>query len=177
MSHIHWVVRGTGTPEDRDEVNRREVCKCDGWVCDLDVMGDPSKLIVRRKTAALARARPTLLLSCEEKAARRKWNWPRSVCASWTPEAAKKRSVSRWACKNKSLTNSLCKRFVYYESIKWDLKIKPRYECRCDERLQTKTKRFTRLSYTGLLGGLEHLEIETRLIDEKFANAMGEYVT
>jgi hypothetical protein len=23
---------------------------------------------------------------------------------------------------------------------------------------------------------LEHLEIETRLIDEKFANAMGEYV-
>ncbi len=24
---------------------------------------------------------------------------------------------------------------------------------------------------------LEHLEIETRLIDEKFANAMGEYVT
>jgi hypothetical protein len=32
------------------------------------------------------------------------------------------------------------------------------YECRCDERLQTKTK-------------------ETSLIDEKFANAMGEYVT
>ncbi len=25
--------------------------------------------------------------------------------------------------------------FVYYESIKWDLKIKPKYECRCDERL------------------------------------------
>jgi hypothetical protein len=24
---------------------------------------------------------------------------------------------------------------------------------------------------------LEHLKIETRLIDEKFANAMGEYVT
>jgi hypothetical protein len=25
-SHIHWVaVRGTGTPEDRDEVKRREV--------------------------------------------------------------------------------------------------------------------------------------------------------
>jgi hypothetical protein len=24
---------------------------------------------------------------------------------------------------------------------------------------------------------LEHLEIETRLIDEKFANEMGEYVT
>jgi hypothetical protein len=36
---------------------------------------------------------------------------------------------------------------VYYESIKRELKIKPIYECRCDERLQTKTKRFTRLSY------------------------------
>ena len=24
------VGRGTGTPKDRDEVNRREVCECDG---------------------------------------------------------------------------------------------------------------------------------------------------
>ncbi len=46
-----------------------------------------------------------------------------------------------------------------------------------DERLQTKTKEFTRLTHTGLVVELEHLEIETRLIDEKFANAMGEYVT
>ncbi len=29
-SRIHWVVRGTGTPKDRDEVNRRDVCECDG---------------------------------------------------------------------------------------------------------------------------------------------------
>jgi hypothetical protein len=33
---------------------------------------------------------------------------PRCVSASWTPEAAKKRSVSRWTCKNKSRTKSLC---------------------------------------------------------------------
>ena len=26
---IHWVGRGTGTPKDRDEVNRREVYECD----------------------------------------------------------------------------------------------------------------------------------------------------
>jgi hypothetical protein len=26
----HWVGHGTGTPKDRDEVNRREVCECDG---------------------------------------------------------------------------------------------------------------------------------------------------
>jgi hypothetical protein len=38
---------------------------------------------------------------------------------------------------------------VYYESIKRELKIKPTYECHCDARLQTKTKRFTGLSYTG----------------------------
>jgi hypothetical protein len=24
-THLHWVMRGTGTPEDRDEVKRREV--------------------------------------------------------------------------------------------------------------------------------------------------------
>jgi len=37
---------------------------------------------------------------------------------------------------------------VYYESIKGELKIRPIYECRCDERLQTKAKEFTRLTYT-----------------------------
>ena len=40
-----------------------------------------------------------------------------------------------------------------------------------------KTKEFTRLTCTGLVVELEHLKIETRLIDEKFAKAMGEYVT
>ncbi len=63
---------------------------------------------------------------------------------------------------------------VYYESIKRELKIKPIYECRCDERLRTKTKRFTRLSYTGLVVELEHLKIKSRLTNEKFASVMGE---
>ena len=39
--------------------------------------------------------------------------------------------------------------FVYYESIKREPKIRGIYECRCDERLQTKSKEFTRLAYTG----------------------------
>jgi len=30
MPRIHWVARGTGTPKDKDEVNRRDVCECDG---------------------------------------------------------------------------------------------------------------------------------------------------
>jgi hypothetical protein len=63
-------------------------------------------------------------------------------------------------------------RFVYYESIKREVKIKPIYECRCDGRLQT--KRFTRLSYTGLVVGLEHLKIKTRLTNEKFESVKGE---
>jgi hypothetical protein len=29
-TRIHWVERGTRTPKDRDEVNRREVSECDG---------------------------------------------------------------------------------------------------------------------------------------------------
>ena len=49
--HIHWVTWRTATPKDRDEVNRREVCECDGWVCVLEVIGAPSRLRVTRKAA------------------------------------------------------------------------------------------------------------------------------
>ena len=66
--------------------------------------------------------------------------------------------------------------FAYYESIKRESYTKPIYECRCDERLKTKAEESTRLAYTGLLGELEHLKIETRLIDEMFTSVMGEYV-
>ena len=59
---------------------------------------------------------------------------------------------------------------VCYESIKREVKIRPIYECRCDERLKTKTKEFTRLTYTGLAVELEHLKIETRLTIDKFAS-------
>ena len=65
---------------------------------------------------------------------------------------------------------------VYYESIKRELKTRPIYECRDDERLKTKAEESTRLVYTVFLGELEHLEIKTRLIDEMFSSVMGEYV-
>jgi hypothetical protein len=42
-----------------------------------------------------------------------------------------------------------------------------------DERLKTKTEGSTHLGYTGLLGGLEHLKIKTRLIDESILSVMG----
>jgi hypothetical protein len=52
------------------------------------------------------------------------------------------------------------------------------YECRCDERLRAKVEGSTRLTYTGLCGGLENLKIETRLSlgDERFASVKGECV-
>ncbi len=53
--------------------------------------------------------------------------------------------------------------------------LEPRYlkgmhicECRCNERLKVKTDGSTHLAYTGFLGELEHLKIETRLIGESF---------
>ena len=48
--------------------------------------------------------------------------------------------------------------------------------CRYDERLKTRGEGSTRLGYTGFLGGLEHLKIETRLTDERFPSVMGECV-
>ena len=62
--------------------------------------------------------------------------------------------VEQWKTEKQNL-----KLFVYYESIKRDLKIRSIYECRCDERLQTKTKEFTFLTYTGSVVEMEHLKI------------------
>jgi hypothetical protein len=42
------------------------------------------------------------------------------------------------------------------------------------ERLKVKDEGSTHLGYTGLRGGLEHLKIETRLMDERFAIVRGE---
>ena len=45
-----------------------------------------------------------------------------------------------------------------------------------DERLNTIDEGSTRLTYTVLRGGLDHLKIETRLINEMFTSVMGECV-
>ncbi len=60
--------------------------------------------------------------------------------------------------------------------IKREIKTRPLYECRCDERLKTKGEESTLLTYTGWMGELENLKTKTRLIDEMFASVMGEYV-
>ena len=48
---------GIGTPKDRDEVNRRDVCECDGLVCVLEVIGSPSIFKLIRTTADVTRVR------------------------------------------------------------------------------------------------------------------------
>ena len=62
------------------------------------------------------------------------------------------------------------------KSIKRELKTRPIYDCRCDERLEPIDDESTCLGYTGLLEELEFRKIKTRLIDEKFASVMGECV-
>ena len=62
------------------------------------------------------------------------------------------------------------------DKVKDEDKTRPINVCRKVERLKTKVEDSTRLAYTGLLGELEHLKTKTRLIDEKFASVMGEYV-
>jgi hypothetical protein len=37
---VRCVARGTGTLKDRDEVNKQEVCECDGWVWFRSRVGD-----------------------------------------------------------------------------------------------------------------------------------------
>jgi hypothetical protein len=60
--------------------------------------------------------------------------------------------------------------------MKRELKTRPIYDCRCDERLKPKDDESTCLTYTGFLEELEYLKIETRLIDEKFPSVRGECV-
>jgi hypothetical protein len=63
-------------PKDEDEINRREVCECDGRVCDLEDVGVPSIITLIRKVSVLVRMSPTFDLRCEEDTVRRKWKSP-----------------------------------------------------------------------------------------------------
>ncbi len=58
--------------------------------------------------------------------------------------------------------------FYYEQQIKRELKGIHICGCRRNERLKAKTDGSKCLAYTGLLGELEHLTIETRLIGESF---------
>ena len=111
-------------------------------MCDLDVIGTPSKLnVIRKPVVSESQDNPSFEVLSERHTT----------------------VVGR--------VDVVC-----YSSIKRELKTRSIYECRCDERLKTKSEKSTRLGYTGLLGELEHLKMETRLIDVMFASVMGEFV-
>jgi hypothetical protein len=57
MSHIHWVARQNklGIPNDEEEVNTREIHKCDGQVHDPDTMVSPLTPKPTRKDEVLVK--------------------------------------------------------------------------------------------------------------------------
>ncbi len=68
MSHIHWVTRQNKLeiPNDEEEVNTREIHKCDGQAHDSDTMVAPLTPKPTQKAEALAKAPPTIASRREE---------------------------------------------------------------------------------------------------------------
>ncbi len=78
MTHIHWVARQNKLeiPNEEEEVNTREIHKCDGQAHDPDTMVVPLTPKPTRKAEALAKAPPTIASRREEDAALNKWPKP-----------------------------------------------------------------------------------------------------
>ncbi len=68
MSHIHWVPRQNKLeiPNDEEEVNTREIHKCDGQAHDPDTMVVPLTPKTTRKTEDLSKAPSTIPSRHEE---------------------------------------------------------------------------------------------------------------
>ena len=84
MPHIHWVTRQNKLeiPNDEEEVNTREIHKCDGQAHDPDTMVAPLTPKPTRKAEALAKAPPTIASRREEDVALKKWPKPWLCCAN-----------------------------------------------------------------------------------------------
>ena len=63
----------------------------------------------------------------------------------WVPRQTKLETPKEKDEANKREVHE-CGRFVYYESLKRELKTNPINECRCDERLKTSVQESTRLA-------------------------------
>jgi hypothetical protein len=63
MSHIHWVPRQNKLeiPNDEEEVNTREIHKCDGQEHDPDTMVAPLTPKSTRKVKVLSKTSPTIV--------------------------------------------------------------------------------------------------------------------
>jgi hypothetical protein len=79
MPHIHWVARQNKLeiPNDKEEVNTREIHKCDGQAHDPDTMVSPLTPKPTRKNEVLAKAPPTITSSRGDDAALKEVAFPR----------------------------------------------------------------------------------------------------
>jgi hypothetical protein len=68
MPHMYWVPRQNKLeiPNDEEEVNTREIHKCDGHAHDPDTMVSPLTPKPTRKAEALANVPPTIASRHEE---------------------------------------------------------------------------------------------------------------
>jgi hypothetical protein len=84
MSHIHWVPRQNKLeiPNDEEEVNTREIHKCDGEAYDPDMMVVPLTPKPTRKAEALVKVLTTIVSRREEDVALKKWPKPWLCCAN-----------------------------------------------------------------------------------------------
>jgi hypothetical protein len=78
MPHIHWGARQNKLeiPNDEEEVNTREIHKCDGQAHDPGAMTAPPTPKPKRKAEDLAKAPPTIASRLKEDAALKKWPKP-----------------------------------------------------------------------------------------------------
>ncbi len=88
MTHIHWVTRQNKLeiPNDEEEVNTREIHKCDGQAHDPDTMVTPLTPKPTRKDKALAKTPPTIVSRREEDTELKKWPKARLCYANGIPE-------------------------------------------------------------------------------------------
>jgi hypothetical protein len=114
-SRTHCVTPGTGTLKDRDEVNRREVCECDAGVCEIVTL-QVHRLYLELYVKLSPWSGYCHILT---------WGLRR------TPRGGS-------GTGHGDLAQAL---FVYYESIKRELKIRGIYECRCDESWTPETQK------------------------------------
>jgi hypothetical protein len=111
MPHIHWVAgqNKLQIPNDEEEVNTREIHKCDGQTHDPDTMVDPLTPKPTRKGEALTKVSPTIVSRHEEDVALKQCPKPWLCCANG---------------KNESHRSDVTLECIYYESIKRKLKIR-----------------------------------------------------
>ena len=84
MSHMHWVTRQNKLelPNDEEEVNTRDIHKCDGQAHDPDTMTAPLTPKPTRKVEALAKAPPTIVSRRKEDVDLKEVTKPRLCCAN-----------------------------------------------------------------------------------------------